>query len=93
VTGNAENDIGDRIAGVRETELLYGAESLLALYGPVIVHICGSPHRFKVSHGPSTVDVAHLLQHQNRTLRAVATLSFSKLLCLSSQLRGGRRCL
>lgn len=49
VAGNAEDEIGDRIAGVRETELLYGPESLLALYGPMIVHICGSPHKFKVS--------------------------------------------
>lgn len=49
VAGNAEDEIGERIAGVRETELLYGAESLLALYGPMIVHICGSPHKFKVS--------------------------------------------
>lgn len=48
VAGNAEDEIGDRIAGVRETELLYGPESLLAIYGPMIVHICGSPHKFKV---------------------------------------------
>ncbi|EGO04014.1 hypothetical protein SERLA73DRAFT_69808 [Serpula lacrymans var. lacrymans S7.3] len=68
VAGNAEDEIGERIAGVRETELLYGPESLLAIYGPMIVHICGSPHRFK-----------------NRTLRAAATLSFSKFLCVSSQ--------
>ncbi|KAH7930002.1 hypothetical protein BV22DRAFT_1028970 [Leucogyrophana mollusca] len=68
VAGNAEDEIGERIAGVRETELLYGPESLLALYGPLIVHVCGSPHKFK-----------------NRTLRAAATLSFSKFLCVSSQ--------
>lgn len=49
VAGNAEDEIGDRIAGVRETELLYGPESLLAMYGPMIVHICGSPHKFKAS--------------------------------------------
>ncbi|KAF9528388.1 non-SMC mitotic condensation complex subunit 1-domain-containing protein [Crepidotus variabilis] len=47
VAGNAEDEIGDRIANVRETELLYGEGSLLALYGPMIVHICGSPHKFK----------------------------------------------
>ncbi|KAJ7178708.1 non-SMC mitotic condensation complex subunit 1-domain-containing protein [Mycena crocata] len=68
VAGNAEDEIGERIAGVRETELLYGPESLLALYGPMLVHICGSPHKYK-----------------NRTLRAAATLSFSKFLCVSSQ--------
>lgn len=49
VTGNAEDEIGDRIATIRESELLYGSDSLLAIYGPMAVHICGSPHRFKVS--------------------------------------------
>ncbi|KAG6829705.1 hypothetical protein H0H92_003740 [Tricholoma furcatifolium] len=68
VAGNAEDEIGERIAAVRETELLYGEQSLLAIYGPMLVHICGSPHKFK-----------------NRTLRAAATLSLSKFLCVSSQ--------
>ncbi|KAF8069057.1 non-SMC mitotic condensation complex subunit 1-domain-containing protein [Lyophyllum atratum] len=67
VAGNAEDEIGERIAAVRETELLYGDRSLLAVYGPMLVHICGSPHKFK-----------------NKTLRAAATLSFSKFLCVSS---------
>ena len=49
VAGNAEDEIGERIAGIRESELLYGPDSLLALYGPLLVHICGSPHKFKVS--------------------------------------------
>ena len=49
MAGNAEDEIGERIAGVRETEMLYGVESLLAIYGPMLVHICGSPHKFKVS--------------------------------------------
>ncbi|KAJ7454842.1 non-SMC mitotic condensation complex subunit 1-domain-containing protein [Mycena latifolia] len=68
VAGNAEDEIGERIAGIRETELLYGPRSLLAIYGPMLVHVCGSPHKYK-----------------NRTLRAAATLSFSKFLCVSSQ--------
>ncbi|KAJ7052444.1 non-SMC mitotic condensation complex subunit 1-domain-containing protein [Mycena amicta] len=68
VAGNAEDEIGERIAGVRETELLYGPNSLLAVYGPMLVRICGSPHKYK-----------------NRTLKAAATLSFSKFLCVSSQ--------
>ncbi len=49
VAGNAEDEIGDRIAAVRETELLYGPDSLLAVYGDMIVHICRMPHKFKVS--------------------------------------------
>ena len=47
VAGNAEDEIGDRIAAIRESELLYGPDSLLAIYGPMTVHICGSPHKFK----------------------------------------------
>ncbi|KAJ7587166.1 non-SMC mitotic condensation complex subunit 1-domain-containing protein [Mycena floridula] len=68
VTGNVEDEIGDRIAEVRETELLYGSSSLLANFGPMLVKICGSPQMYK-----------------SETLRAVATLSFSKFLCISSQ--------
>lgn len=53
VAGNAEDEIGERIAAVRETELLYGSQSLLALYGPLVVYICGNPQKFKVNHtGP-----------------------------------------
>ncbi|KAH9962322.1 hypothetical protein BGW80DRAFT_1463590 [Lactifluus volemus] len=68
VAGNAEYEIGDRIAAVRETRLLYGPDSLLAmdLYWSVYAH---QPKYFG----------------QNTTLRAVATLSFSKFLCVSSQ--------
>src|SRR6266550_6128358 len=45
VVGNAEDEIGDRISSIREAELLYGQDSLLSVYGPMIVHICGSPHK------------------------------------------------
>ena len=48
VVGNAEDDIGDRLTAVRETELLYGENSLLAVYGPMLAHICLNPGRFKV---------------------------------------------
>jgi condensin complex subunit 1 len=63
VAGNAEDEIGERIAGVRESELLYGSQSLLALYGPMIVHICGSPHKFKVflSSTPTKVPIFNRL--------------------------------
>lgn len=54
VAGNAEDEIGERIAGVRETELLYGPQSLLAVYGPMLVHVCGSPHKYKVSRTDQT---------------------------------------
>ncbi len=48
VAGNAEDEIGERIALMREVELLYGKNSLLTTFGPMLVHICGSPHKFKV---------------------------------------------
>ncbi|KAH9976338.1 non-SMC mitotic condensation complex subunit 1 [Lactifluus volemus] len=47
VAGNAEDEIGHRIATVRETGLLYGHDSLLAIYGPLLVRICGRPDKFK----------------------------------------------
>lgn len=47
VAGNAEDEIGDTILNIRERELLYGPDSLLALYGPMIVHICGTPKAYK----------------------------------------------
>jgi len=48
VAGNAEDEIGDRVAAVRESELLYGPDSLLALYGPLLIRVCGRPDQFKV---------------------------------------------
>jgi condensin complex subunit 1 len=50
VAGNAEDDIGDLIAGIREKELLFGEKSLLAVYGPLVAHICASPKKYKASH-------------------------------------------
>ncbi|KAI0030503.1 non-SMC mitotic condensation complex subunit 1-domain-containing protein [Vararia minispora EC-137] len=68
VAGNAEDEIGERIHAVRETELLYGEKSLLAIYGNLLIKICGQPHKYK-----------------DPTLRAAATLAFSKFLCVSSK--------
>lgn len=72
---------------MREHELLYGSQSLLATFGPMLVHICGSPHKFKVSVPPSPPSslAADTAPAQNRTLRMAATLAFSKFLCVSSQ--------
>ncbi len=47
VAGNAEDDIGDLVASIREKELLYGPTSLLAAYGPMIAHICATPRTYK----------------------------------------------
>lgn len=48
VAGNAEDDIGELIKHVREDELLYGERSLLKVYGPLLVYVCGSPQIYKV---------------------------------------------
>ncbi|KIK68647.1 hypothetical protein GYMLUDRAFT_54247 [Collybiopsis luxurians FD-317 M1] len=68
VAGNAEDEIGDRISEIREHEMLHGPDALLAVYGPMLVNISGSPQKFK-----------------NPVLRAAATLSLSKFLCVSPQ--------
>lgn len=47
VAGNAEDEIGDQISAIREAEML-GDNSLLGVFAPMIVQICGSPHKFKV---------------------------------------------
>ncbi|KAH7098364.1 non-SMC mitotic condensation complex subunit 1-domain-containing protein [Auriculariales sp. MPI-PUGE-AT-0066] len=47
VAGNAEDEIGDRVAAIRETELLYGEHSLLAKFGPMLVTICGKQTAYK----------------------------------------------
>ncbi|WFD43939.1 condensin complex non-SMC subunit Cnd1 [Malassezia psittaci] len=39
VAGNAEDDVGDMLAFIKERELLFGPQSLLALYGPLVAHI------------------------------------------------------
>lgn len=50
VAGNVEDEIGEVIADVRETELLYGGCSLLALYGPMVVHIASNPKTYASDH-------------------------------------------
>lgn len=47
VAGNVEDDIGDIIAHAREKELMYGERSLLSVYGPMTVQICGLPAVYK----------------------------------------------
>ncbi|KAF6767508.1 Condensin complex, subunit 1, N-terminal [Kalmanozyma brasiliensis GHG001] len=46
VAGNAEDEIGEVIASVREKELLFGNSSVLAMFGPIITHICSSPKSY-----------------------------------------------
>ena len=66
VVGNAEDDIGDRLAAIRESELLYGENSLLAVYGPMLAFICRNPAKFKVR-GNRPVSVLLDLSTSSRT--------------------------
>ncbi|KAG8732139.1 Condensin complex subunit, partial [Ceratobasidium sp. 414] len=84
VAGNAEDDIGDTIQNIRERELLYGPTSLLALYGPMIIDICGKTKLYKEPNVILKTNVSRTIP-QNQTLRAAATLALSKLMCVSSQ--------
>ncbi|UZJ56124.1 hypothetical protein CBS101457_005444 [Exobasidium rhododendri] len=73
VAGNAEDDIGDVVAEVREMELLDRPQtfqtkgSLLAIFGPVTVHICSNPSVYT-----------------NGFLRKAAVLTLCKFMCISS---------
>jgi condensin complex subunit 1 len=49
VTGTAEDEFVDALAYVRERELLYGPNSLLSIFGPIIENICKSNLHFCVS--------------------------------------------
>lgn len=40
VGGNADDDIGDAVSFMREREILFGNDSLLARYGPLLTEIC-----------------------------------------------------
>ncbi|CAJ0830350.1 1237_t:CDS:10 [Entrophospora sp. SA101] len=40
VTGTSEDDIYEVLMYIREQELLYGSDSLLSVFGPLVVHIC-----------------------------------------------------
>jgi condensin complex subunit 1 len=42
ITGTTEDDFTEAIAHVRERELLYGATSLLANFGPLVVELCSN---------------------------------------------------
>ncbi|WFD03161.1 condensin complex non-SMC subunit Cnd1 [Malassezia obtusa] len=46
VAGSAEDEIGDMMALLKDRELLYGPQSLLALYGPLVAHILRTPHAY-----------------------------------------------
>lgn len=42
ISGTAEDDFAELIGQVRDHELLYGESSLLAVFGPLVAHICSN---------------------------------------------------
>ncbi|PKI84012.1 Ycs4p [Malassezia vespertilionis] len=46
VAGSAEDEVGDMVAFIKDRELLYGPQSLLACFGPMITHICANMHDY-----------------------------------------------
>lgn len=49
VAGSVEDDIGESIAHYKEHELLYGPDSLLAVFGPMSASIVSQPALYRVS--------------------------------------------
>ncbi|CAO1629165.1 unnamed protein product [Parajaminaea phylloscopi] len=50
VAGNVEDEIGEVVGEIREKELLFGGYSLLALFGPLVVHITSNPKTYASDH-------------------------------------------
>ncbi|KAJ2227707.1 condensin complex non-SMC subunit Cnd1 [Coemansia sp. RSA 485] len=47
IAGSTEDEIGDIMSAIRERELLFGeSKSLLALFGPLLVHVCKNLGKF-----------------------------------------------
>jgi len=82
VAGNTEDEIGDLIQSVKEDEMMFSEQSLLADFGPMIQYICLNPKVFKVRHIINYCQRAVNLP-QNQVLRTSAALSLSKMMCVS----------
>lgn len=48
VAGSMEDEFAEKMNTVRERELLYGPNSLLGIFGPIITHICLQHQKFNV---------------------------------------------
>ena len=48
VVGTTEDEFGDAMAHIRERELLFGEGSLLQVFGPLIITICGNNTLYSV---------------------------------------------
>jgi condensin complex subunit 1 len=69
VTGTAEDEFAEAIAMIKERELLYGERSLLALYGPLLSHLCMHSARL----------------YPDPTLQIMVTVALCKFMCVSAE--------
>ncbi|KAJ2407321.1 condensin complex non-SMC subunit Cnd1 [Coemansia sp. RSA 2526] len=46
IAGTTEDEIGDIVSAIRERELLFGSKSVLALFAPLLVHVCHNLGKF-----------------------------------------------
>jgi len=46
--GSTEDEFTDVIQYIREREILYGKNSLLAVYGPMVTYVCAHNKKFNV---------------------------------------------
>ncbi|KAJ1854231.1 condensin complex non-SMC subunit Cnd1 [Coemansia sp. RSA 1822] len=46
IAGTTEDEIGDIVSAIRERELLFGSKSVLALFAPLLVHVCHNLSKF-----------------------------------------------
>ncbi|PWA00455.1 hypothetical protein BB558_003466 [Smittium angustum] len=68
--GGTEDDIGDLIASIRDNQLLYGAQSLLKLYSPIVESLCK-----KINDGE--------ISTFSQTIKSHSIIALSKLMCIS----------
>ncbi|KAG4304581.1 hypothetical protein PORY_001974 [Pneumocystis oryctolagi] len=69
VAGTTEDDFSDVMNYIREYELLYGDNSLLARFCPLIQEICSNSHLYKV----------------DPCLQSIASLTLVKMMCVSAR--------
>ena len=50
IGGTTEDDFTEAMQNIRERELLYGQQSLLARFGPLVAEICANDVVYKVHH-------------------------------------------
>lgn len=48
IGGTTEDDFSEAMTIIRERELLYGPNSLLAMFGPMVAEICANNIMYKV---------------------------------------------